>query len=353
MKQQQATVAHAGSDICGLLRRRQSGAWEAGLDHDTAVLSHALASPRPARAVLRGQLPERRFEILARLICDQLLQIEDDDGAFVDGIAARGVLFGDEVATERLSDRLDPLSRAALDHAVAVGPMSSAALARRLYSFNMIPLSGGWRRRLVDMRSWLDLDRSGWPERLQGRYREQEVGAVAEVGSRPWLQWTDRSIGQGADLRHKIYVSPQPCRLAEVLAIVAETCRALGVPAFKVGATPFGALRPDKLVIYPDGRVQLRRVAEELVRVLDDVEVQGVPFAAPIDPRGLLSWAIDPGDDPARRGASWRTTVAESLASTIARSCGQASHEAIVEFALQRLRLDGIEPLGWRASKAG
>lgn len=347
-ERRRAVETSAGDDISGLLRHRRSGSWETGLDHDTALLHHALLHPQRGSSVLSGQPSERRIRILARLVCDQLLQIEGDDGCFADGIAAGAVLFDGaaEAGARRLSDRLDCLSRNALDHAVVVGSTSSAALARRLYSFNAIPLTRSWQARLADVRCWLGLDRPGWPQRLQPHYREQE----SPSGIAPWLQWTHRRVGQQADLRRKIYVSPVPRRLAEVLSVVAETCRALEVPAFKVGATPFGVLRPDKLVIYPGSRNQLRRVAEELGRALGDVEAQGVPFTAPIGATGLLSWAIDPGDRVSvGRGASWRIAVAEGLAAAIARAQGQAPHREIIEFALQRLRLDGIEPIGWRA----
>ncbi len=345
-KRRRALEANVGKDICGLLHHRRASSWEIALDHDTARLHHALLKPQVGRSVLQGQPPERRFRVLARLVCDQLLQVERDDGRFVDGIAAHPVLFGGD-AEPGLSDRLDRLSRAALDHAAAVNSRSSTALARRLYTHNALPLTRRWHERLADVQCWLGLDRLGWPQRLSDHY----VAPEAPSGGAPWLQWTRRGSGQEADRRRKIYVSPLPAQLAEVLAVVAETCRALEVPAFKVGATPFGVLRPDKLVVYPGSRTQLRRVAKELGRALDDVDAQGVPFTAPLGTGALLSWAIDPGDRVSvGRGASWRIAVSEGLAATIARAQGQASPPEIVEFALQRLRLDDIDPIGWRAS---
>jgi hypothetical protein len=336
----------AGGNICTVLRRRDTGEYPIGLEYETTLLFHSLVRPDTAAAVLKQMPGERRYRTIARLVSDEILQIELSDGSFADGVRAHEALFGD-----RLSPQLDRLSRSAIDQAVASPSDSSVELARRLYSFNATPRSNRWDTLLTragPVARWLGLEpRAAWRERLSQRY--EEYGSTS--GATPWLQWTRREPGPHDGVRHKIYVSPASDQLAEALPLVAEVCRLMDVPAFKVGATLFGVLRPDKLVVYVQDQAALWRVAAELRSALAGVRPHGVPFTAAIDAEGLLSWAMDPADEPMLRPMNqawtWRTAIAERLAVSIAHAKGRADASAIVDFALERLRLDGIEPIGW------
>jgi hypothetical protein len=336
----------AGGNVCTVLRRRDTGVYSIGLDYETTLLFHTLVRPDAAAAVLKQMPGERRYRTIARLVSDEILQIELSDGSFADGVRAHTVLFGD-----RVSPQLDRLSRSAIDQAVASPSDSSVALARRLYAFNGTPRGNRWDTLAAGAGSvarWLGFDpRATWLDRLSRRY--DEYGSIS--GATPWMQWTRRDVGPRDGARHKIYVSPAPDRLAEVLPLVADVCRLMDVPAFKVGATLFGVLRPDKLVVYVQDQAALWRVADELRSALAGVRPHGVPFTAAIDAGGLLSWAMDPAGEPMFRTMNqawtWRTAVAERLAISIARAKGRADASAIVDFALERLRLDGIEPIGW------
>jgi hypothetical protein len=126
----------------------------------------------------------------------------------------------------------------------------------------------------------------------------------------------------------------------------------MDVPAFKIGMKVPGVLRSDKLVVYVGDEHALWQVAAELRSAVEGLEPHGVPFSAAIDPSGLLSWAIDPPEEvmfrPLDQAWSWRTAVAGRLAAAIVGARGHDRDDVLVDFAFERLRLDGIEPIGWR-----
>ena len=345
--------SNAGGGVWAVLRRRDTGDYAAGLDHQTAVLFCSLFEPQTPPASLARLPLRRRGRLLARLVCDEVLQIESADGSFVAGVLAYGDLFGDGLPPEADAHRqLDPLSRSALAHVLALPPLPGAALARRLYAFNATPRTRRWeemRDRHGAVDRWLGLDPpSPWRSKLLESHAEHRS---AGDDSR-WLQWTRRDLDPRTIVRHKLYVCPASARLPEAMPRVAEVCRALDVPAFKVGTTLPGILRPDKLVVYVRDEPGLWQVAGELSAALEGIEAQGVPFTAPIDSTGLLSWAVDPEAHallgPDDQPWSWRTAVVGRLADAISGATGKAGDAVVANFALERLRLEGIEPIGWR-----
>jgi len=351
-----ASIARtAGQDAWAVLRDRDTHAYCTALDHETAAVVLALAVPRDAAGLTDRFSPGRRDRVLARLVCDQVLQVEGLDGFFSDGIQAYDVLFDPTAAKHTPVGRLDHLSSLGLTHAIVHPTHSAVALARRLYAFNATPRNQQWDDLLADRDAcarWLGISpRVKWSNRLMARYVEHSQAG----GDTPWRQWTRHGATPSASVRHKIYVSAATSQLPEVLPVVADVCSSLDVPAFKVGATLLGVLRPDKLVVYVKNEGELWRVVDELLRVLADFEPQGVPFTAPIDGHGLLSWAIDPiGGSllrPLDEAWSWRSAVSGQLGDSIARAKGCGRDAVIEDFALARLRLSGIEPIGWRAAE--
>jgi hypothetical protein len=348
-----SVLSNAGRDVWAVLRRRDTGEYAAGLDHEAAVLFCSLSEPQTPPAALARLPARRRRRLLARLVCDQVLEIESADGSFVAGVLAYGDLFGDDLLPDADAQRqLDPLSRSAIAHVLALPPLPSAALARRLYAFNATPRTRRWEE-MLDGRGavdhWLGLETpSPWRSALRERHAEHR----STGDDSRWLQWTRRDVDPHTIVRHKIYVCPASARLPEALRRVAEVCRALDVPAFKVGTTLAGILRADKLVVYVRDEPALWRVAGELSAALDGIDAQGVPFTAPIDSAGLLSWAVDPAArallGPDDQPWSWRTAVVGRLADAISGARGKGSDAVIANFALERLRLDGIEAIGWR-----
>lgn len=343
----------AAGRVGAMLREAETGVYTATLDVEAAALFHGLVAPRRIPDWFEARPSDGRWRAVARLVCDQVLQVELSDGSFADGVLAHDALFGDHdrPEAEGLAGRIDPVSKAAIALAVGFPSASAVAIARRLYAYNSTPRTDRWDRLLGDpgaTPTWLGLGSDAtWLKRLRERF--------VEFGSRtdetPWLQWVRRGANPRTSLRHKIYVSPATEHLPDVLRAVGEVCTAMDVAAFKVGATLQGVLRPDRLVIYVPDEPTVGRIAGELSSALAGAAAQGVPFTAPLDPTGLLSWAVDPVADDApgliANPWSWRTKVAWRLADAITRAAGQASDAVVTEFALARLRLDGVEPVGW------
>ena len=126
----------------------------------------------------------------------------------------------------------------------------------------------------------------------------------------------------------------------------------MDVPAFKIGGSLQGILRPDKLILYVRGEESVWSVARELSVVLRGCEARGVAFSAPIEDEGLLSWGMDPSAHSSvgfAGGCSWRTFIAQRIAAAMSRAAlVEDLSDQLIEFALARLRLEGIEPNGWR-----
>ena len=249
--------------------------------------------------------------------------------------------------------RIAALSMEALVFAVRLNSDDLPLVARRIYTYNTAPTTRTLAHRIADRAeaaAFLGVrPRAAWRRDIAGTFREERWGARRG----PWRLWVNRSNNRPV-LRHKIYVSPAPLETADVLAVVAGTCKALDVPAFKVGADLPGILRPDKLVVYVSDREAVAAVGAELQSKLKGVDAQGVPFTSQIGDTGVLSWAVDPLRGPTGAPGvvwSWRTDVAWRLAESITTSRSQADTPGRIQAALARLRADGIDPLAWRASE--
>jgi hypothetical protein len=164
-----------------------------------------------------------------------------------------------------------------------------------------------------------------------------------------WSALAPPAAGPGGTF--KLYVSPGVEHLADAFRVVTESLTAPATISFKVGRDLCGVLRPDKLVVYCACRDAIDQAAEQLRRRLEGMPAQGVPFTAAIDEDGMLSWGVDP---PRRersvpwRGSSWRHWLTDRLAAALiaARTAGTDAVEPC-QFALERLRLEGIDPLTW------
>jgi hypothetical protein len=349
-----ALVSAAGEfEFNGVLRSKRSGQDVKAIDQDTAILFHSFADPSVLSDYLARLLGPDRDTILARLIYDRVLQIQRQDGAFVDGIHAHPELYVDdpsggcEVANHPISRQ----SHDAILYASQIRFLSGAALRGRLYQYNAVPQTAPWETLLPNRAAtsrWLGLNsRTKWRVRLRQDYIQQRSRAKRD----PWLRWQHRGAGPQGELRHKIYVSPTPRHLPAVFSQAVAVSCAMGVPAFKVGGDLHGVLRPDKIVLYLGGDDARWSVARELALALTEFDAQGVPFSAPIDAAGLLSWGTDPSANRTvgfKGGCSWRTFIVDRLASSLTSAVDQGCEEMLIEFALQRLRLEGIEPDGWR-----
>jgi hypothetical protein len=219
-------------------------------------------------------------------------------------------------------------------HAVAaLGLTDVEQIAHRLYCFHRIPWGPHWSRTLPDPTlllasargwsrpvpvhrsgGWLSLSRQGAPDEESDGDRERHEGVAPRDAS-----------GRTA-FGYKLYLSPAPAAVADVLPVAAEAAARAGAVRFKVGADPVGLLRPDKIVFYVHDVTQLADLAEALTVALAGAEPHGVPFTAPLTDDGLLSWA---GDPPGEERQSWRMAVCALLADPLSR--GVAPDAALAE----------------------
>jgi hypothetical protein len=187
---------------------------------------------------------------------------------------------------------------------------------------------------------------------LRSRLRTQLVASYAEGSHPAWCVWSRTS---DVELPFKLYISLHPACLPEALPIAVEQLIRARVPSFKYGADVFGLLRPDKLIAYFEDRTSLSSVSSSIAEVLAGFPAQGVPFSCAVTADGILSWGMDP---PARwrllgwqRRESWRSWLTQRLAFSLVQA--KAAPCAAVEpwrFAVERLRLDGIDPETWAPS---
>lgn len=317
------------------------------IDPETALLLFTLQNPGPIPGYVRQRFGGAANQAVAQLVLDDILQVADG-GLFVSGAAAHAVVFGaaagaESGASAAGSHPLARLAANALRYAERLPPMPHGQLALRLYMYNTMPLSLRWTARLPDeaaVVAWLGID-----ARLERAWQRQRS---APGGG--WLSWQRRGLTP-QPLPYKLYVSPRPADLPGAFAPVVDVLARHGVPSFKVGRDLHGILRPDKLVCYLPDFAALAAVAQALQEALAGCAAQGVPFTAPIDSAGLLSWGMDP---PAAAQVfagssreSWRFWIAERLAAALQTAAAGGGSVPPWRYALDRLRLEGLDTERW------
>lgn len=344
-------------DFYGILRPREGSARTIrAVDRDTALLWLGAQAP--------GRLPffvwdgaadpvvaERR---VARLVLDGVLEIELG-GKFVSGARALPMLPRHEHAS---IGRLGALSRQALEYGASLELTEPEELAARLYGYGTMPVSPSWSRRLAesdDVLRYLGVEQgTELHRRLGSRFTRVSDG---ESGS--WISWSRsarRGSGPGpADPMYKLYLSPRPEHLPDAFARLVDVLLEHDSLQFKVGGSPLGVLRPDKLVVYVESREALQPLVEALAAALGSLEPQGVPFSSEVAGDGLLSWGMDPPRSArllAWQGYdSWRLWLVRRLASAmIAAGRDAADRAEVCRHALERLRLDGVDVDDWTPS---
>ena len=347
---EQAALAEIARDsgFYGVLRARDdAGSTPAApralksVDRDTALLFLTLREPGPLPSYVRAQLGEAAARTVARLVADGVLEIASGDG-FLSGAAALARLGGGDARAPG-QGRIAGLSAAALRYGQALGPGDPELLAWRLYSYNRQPLTPRWSRLLPSpeaMARHLGIDAGGTNRRLLDSSWEP----VAMAG---WLAWFARPRageapgGRAGGPTWKLYVSPRPEDVAGGFSAVLAALTAARATQFKVGTDASGLLRPDKIVAYFPSYERLAAAADAVLARLDGAPAQGVPFTA----------EIGGGRE------SWRVWVAHRLAWALltARNTAAEPQEHALEpwrFALERVRLEGIDTETWTPSAA-
>jgi hypothetical protein len=311
---------------------------------DIALLFLTLREPGPLPAYARAALGGDASETIARLVLDGVLELEYRGEWYCGARAAKLLDRGGR--TYRRS-RVGELSVAALQYGQALGDMPEDALVMRLYSYGRLPISPELRRQMPDeaaVTKALGLGEGGPTRRtLAAAWSESRR---PNTGTTPWWHWRPRTASGRPGTRRanvKLYLSPTVEALPDALQVLADLLAASPTATgFKVGVDLGGICRPDKVVVYFDRLDDLHATARDLSSRLQGVPAHGVPFTATVTDDGLLSWAADP------EVTSWRLWVAGRLAEHL----GQARREAADglepwRFALERLRLDGVDPDTW------
>ena len=307
------------------------------IDRDTALLFLSLQEPGPAPDFASAMAGGDFDRVLRRLILDSVLQMEQAD-TFISGPEACARLG---MASGAAPGSLAQLSIDALNYGAALIHADAATLAQKLYNYNRRPMTAALRRRLPGKAACLS---------FLGLGGERDApGAIARDWSRgdddsPWLVFTRRrSQRQRTGQSCKLYVGVAFEELPGCLSALAEGLAAGAALQFKIGTDLDGLLRPDKLVAYFPGKDTLSAAAQALLPILSNRAVHAVPFSAEIGGSGALSWGMDPAEAWFGDRMSWRQWVCEQLAAAlIAARSSAAGAVAPWQFALERLRLEGV-----------
>ena len=341
-------------DFFGILRPRDSngGLGIKVVDPDTALLFMVLNEPGRIPAYVVARLKEACDGTLAELVLDNVLQIEQN-GGFASGAAGYESIYG-RASSGPPQGRLARLSLDAVKYAQELRVETAAQLSTRMYLYNRIPASVRLRRELPDSRAVmrrLGTENGLARTLLEKHWRAEGIPPPNDA----WFVWRNRDQevpAETTDVTYKLYVSPRPEALPEAFSRAVEVLSERRAPVFKVGKDVHGILRPDKMVAYFWGRDHMLETAESLLRALTGFPAQGVPFTAELGLDGMVSWGVDP---PQTRFSSiweeresWRLWVTNRLAAALLsamRSGGLSI--APWEFALERIRLEGVDTATW------
>ncbi len=321
----------------------------------TARLFQALRKPaRLPDSVLEDLGPSADSQIAA-LVLDRVIQVAGDDG-FQDGAGAVRTLYR-QVSPPSTGGRIARLSLDAVQFGQRLREKDPMRLSAQMYFFNRVPVTPRWQRDIAAskavLRRFLGVA-AGGPCAHQLAESWQETHSSRHGGE--WFFWSHRQarpkVFRGSSSAgFKLYISPRLSSLPEVLPAVLEVLTEEGVPRFKIGARLPNLTRPDKLVAYLPSFDDVERVGNRLAEVLRGSAAHGVPFTGDFSDDGSVSWGMDPPDEGVvdwLQRPSWRLWITNRLANALVDACRHESPE--IEpwlFALERLRLDGIDTDTW------
>lgn len=355
---EQETLAALGRDPdgYGVLRPRDNaGLGVKSVTRDVALLWFTLQTPGPLPRYAIQSMGDQCDRIVGQMILDGIFAI-DDGGELLWGPAASTLVCVEQTPSGGETTTA-ALSRRALEYAEALEITKVAALSLRLYMYNHVPVSPRWRSLLPDqaaVEQYLGIGNGALTKMVnRGWTRSRSAGA------RQWMAWQARRTQQehASATTYKLYVSPACHEVRAGFQAAVEAVAQSRAFYLKVGSDVHGLLRPDKIVVYFHELTDLQETAARVMEKLEHCPAHGVPFTAEIAGDGLLSWGIDP---PAEQHAvawlereSWRQRISNRLASAlaVARSAGE-SGIAATRFAMDRLRLEGIDTETWTPTRA-
>lgn len=378
------------AEFYGILRPvEQSGLGIKSVSRDTALLFLTLREPGPLPAYARALAGKDFEKVLSRLLLDNILEVQSGD-EFVSGATAFPLLHGEQkTVTTKADGEIGRLSADALKYGQALAVEDMMELSMRLYSYHRVPASPRWKRLFPTsekVAEHLGIDRYGRHRRLLDEFWQEskprgdgapETQAGLEDGtpgggpaltpplteredSDGWFAWHTRQVRltpRQSAFTYKLYISPRPEVIKEAFDTTLTTLSTSQANHFKVGADVYGLLRPDKMVAYFWNFTDLQAASESLAQKLSGCPAHGVPFTAEIAGGGLLSWGVDPPDSQQllswQPRESWRLWLTNRLANALlaAKKMPRAANLEPWQFALERLRLEGVDTDTWIPSQ--
>jgi hypothetical protein len=318
---------------------------------EVALLLLTLSQPGPLPAYIADAHDPAIDRTITQLVLDGVLEV-DSGGEFVSGASALRTVH----AENEHPGRIATLSHAALAFGAAFDARDAADLEARLYTYNHVAITPAWSARIptaAAVRSFLVLDQGPTATVLNRHWFSQPAGA-----SSGWIHWNSEIPHETSvsdrDATYKLYISPTLEALPQVFRTTVSVLAEARVSAFKVGSSARGLARPDKLVAYFRSRERAVECGRMLCATLGNAPAQGVPFSAELGGDGMVSWGVDP---PSRYGRpleqSWRRWVCRRLAQYLL--AARSAPDPLVppsRFALERLRLDGVDTTHWEPDVA-
>jgi hypothetical protein len=344
-------------DGYGVLRPRQDPHLSMkSVSRDMALLWFTLQSPGPLPRYVIQTLGEQCDQVIGQMVLDGILAI-DTDGEMLSGPAARSLVCAEQ-AEPRPEGSLAALSRRALEYAAALEITDAAVLSARLYMYNRLPASRAWRQLLPDQAAverHLGIRNGATARMLDRGWTRLPSGG----GAQGWMAWHSQQTIHGHDspTTYKLYVSPACSELRAGFQATAEATAQSRAFHWKAGSNVYGLLRPDKIVVYFREFADLQDTAARILEKLERCPAHGVPFTAELAGAGLLSWGIDPPTEqhsvPWLEHESWRLRISNRLATALL--LAKASAPTGISgwrFAMDRLRLEGIDTESWTPTRA-
>jgi hypothetical protein len=274
--------------------REDAGLSIKSVSRDMALLwLFTLQSAGPLPRYVAESLGEQCDQVIGQMVLDGILAIEAGS-EMLTGLSACGLVYAEQNQSGPETS-LAMLSRRALEYAEALKINDAVVLSARLYMYNHVPASSGWRHLLSDQAA---VERHlGISDGATGRILEKGWTRLSfGAGVQGWTAWrSQRTLhDHNSPTTYKLHVSPACSELRAGFQATAEAVAASRAFYWKVGRDVYGLLRPDKIVVYFREFADLQETGASILEKLERCPAHGVPFTAELAGEGLLSWGIDP-----------------------------------------------------------
>lgn len=321
---------------------------------NVASLFYSLQEAGPLPHDVKSALKKTGEGSVRELVLDGILEMKWN-GAFLSGADAHPFICESTLSVSA-KDPLAELSIAALTYAQNLEINEAVSLSARLYFYNRMPVTPEWKAMFSSTDSILrHVTPSG------GVNQDVLEKHWAKVSKRPshdgWMVWQSRqkraSLSESTGT-YKLYLSPHCEFLQEAFSAMVDVLTEVKVPIFKIGSDVYGMLRPDKMVAYFTNYEELQETAHKIGQKLQGCPAHGVPFTSNLAGDGLLSWGVDPPKEHQQvlgwqERQSWRLWLTNRLATyLLLAKTAHSGHLEPWQFALDRLRMDGVDTENWR-----